>query len=590
MVVVTEVVQLGEEQIIITRIVELEPTPVATQTPRPLEPQPVAIDLGYLEELPNLDPQFASDRAGLDLAENLFVGLTKFNHEGGTIEPELAQEWRVSGDGLTWTFELGDDHYWVHPLEGQIDENAPPAPEILRPVDAYDVVFAIRRACQRSSGVPDAFNLFIIQGCEAVYQQAEPTEEDLAEIKATAVDNFTVEIQLNEPASYFLTLTALPPMRPVPRELVAAEGDKWVNSAGEFDTGWQTPGKLVTSGPFVPVLSSLSLTGATLFRNPLWPEERTGNADLVAITYGEDEMSLFESWQAKEVDLSILPAAQRELVLDESPNKARLVTNQDMFYVGFNFDSPVFQQPELRRAFATAVNREELIETLFERRGLGMRHFTPPGVIGAPRPDEVGVGYSPDFALRQMDQSGAGSCKLLPPMTFLVSTADLSLLQAELLRDMWIAELGCAEETIQIEQVPFGELLNRTAAESTQRPDLWELAWPPHYPDANAVLSDLFHCTDGENRQNRPCDDADRSMRQARIAPQIADRVELYREAENVFFSENGSFPVIPLYVRGDYLLAQNWMVDFTPVASGGQPFDTIWIDQELKRLEKDRG
>lgn len=590
MISVTEVVQLGEEQFIITRIVELVPTPTPTATPQPLEPQPVALDLGYMDELPNLDPQLTSGKAGFDLSENLFVGLTNFNHRDDSIEPELASGWRLSSDGLTWTFELREDIFWVRPLSGPMEQDIVVEPEKVRAVEAADVVFAVHRACQRANAVPDAFILFIIEGCQDVYNLAEPTEEDLQKIAATAVDEHTFEVTLTEPASYFLTIASLPQMRPVPREIVEEEGDLWLDPVGELSTGWQTPEKIVTNGPFIPASTPFSLTEAVLFRNPLWAGAAPGNVDVVKISFGEEEQALYERWQAKRIDLSTLPVSEREAFLEDSPNKAVLVTNQVAFYIGYNFDSPIFREAELRRAFSTAVNRTELIDSLFDGRALGMRHFTPPGVVGAPPPDEVGVGYSPDFALRQMDLSSVQNCKLLPPTTFLISTADLSLLQAELIRDMWITELGCEEATFEIEQVEFGALLNRTSAGGERRPDMWELAWPPHYPDANAVLSDLFHCTDGENRQNRSCEDADRLLRQARSTPQITERLELYRQVEAEFFSESGSFPVIPLYVRGDYLLAQNWLVDFVPALSGGQQFDQIQVNQELKRLERDRG
>ncbi|MFN2304709.1 MAG: hypothetical protein ACK2TV_13350, partial [Anaerolineales bacterium] len=208
---------------------------------------------------------------------------------------------------------------------------------------------------------------------------------------------------------------------------------------------------------------------------------------------------------------------------------------------------------------------------------------------GAPSQDEVGVGYSPDFALLQMDKSSIRSCKLMPPVTMLVSTADLSLLQAELIRDMWIDELGCDEQLIEVGQVEFGELLaNTIKGSSGLQTDMWELAWPGYYPDAKNFLTDLLHCTQGENRQNRQCSEVDSLMQQARITTDPQERIDLYRQIENSFFAENGSFPLIPLYVRGDYNLVQVWL-EFPPALSGGEQFDTYQVDQELKRLERSR-
>lgn len=178
MVVVTEVVHLGEEQIIITRLVELMPTATPTLPPPVSEPKPVALDIAYEGALPNLDPQHVSGKASLDLAESLFAGLTNFNHETEQVEPELAASWRISGDGLTWTFILRDDIYWVKPLDFKAEQDQAAEPDVFRQVDAHDVVYAFQRACSSENRVPDAFLLFIVEGCETLYSTFEPSESE----------------------------------------------------------------------------------------------------------------------------------------------------------------------------------------------------------------------------------------------------------------------------------------------------------------------------------------------------------------------------------------------------------------------------
>jgi hypothetical protein len=114
----------------------------------------------------------------------------------------------------------------------------------------------------------------------------------------------------------------------------------------------------------------------------------------------------------------------------------------------------------------------------------------------------VGVGYSPDLARQLMDGSIFGDCRLMPPVTYMVSSSDIALQQAELVRQMWMEELGCTEEQIMIEQVQFGVLLANTRPDAGfQRPDLWDLGWASYYPDQANWLGDVLHCEDSENRQ-----------------------------------------------------------------------------------------
>ena len=590
MVIVTEVVHLGDEQIIITRLVELLPTETPTAPPPAVEPEPVALDIAYEESLPDLDPQHIGGQASLDMAESLFAGLTNFNHKTQQVEPELAASWTVGSDGRTWTFALRDDIYWVKPINTTIQTELNAAPERVRLVDAQDVVFALQRACTSENAVPDAFLLFMIEGCETLFNSIEPGDAEINQLAVSALDDRTVQITLVEPASDFLTLTTLPQFRPVPRELVEEFEDEWLDAAEELSDGWQTPENIMVNGPFVPSASPFNAEEMVLIRNRDWPIIAGGNADKINVTFQMDEMDMFAAWQDRKLDISQLPPEERDDFLDSSPDKAQLITNQTVFYIGFNFDSAVFREVQIRRAFSSALDRSSLVESMFDGRALELRHFTPPGVFGAPATNEVGVGYSPDFALQQMDKSSIRSCKLIPPVTMLVSTADLSLLQGELIRNMWISELDCDEQLITIEQVDFGELLARTSADAESgRPDMWELAWPAYYPDANNFLGDLLNCTDGENRQNRQCSVEDGLMRQARISTDPQERSDLYREVEKGFFNEDGSFPLIPLYVRGNYVLVQSWL-KFPAAYSGGQQFDTYIVDQELKRLERSRG
>lgn len=581
----------GGVRAIVTRIVEQ--ISFVTSTPDPtaiaIKEQPrVVLDISLTGSLPNLDPGTAESQSQLDLTQNLFVGLTNYNPDTNTIEPELATSWSVSPDGLTWTFNLRDDIYWIRPKSpGPRSENLWSASPV-RPVTADDVVFAIQRLCRREVETAFSFSVFIVDGCEKVFSTPQPTDEEINSIGIRAVDPTTLEIRLTKPAGYFLTLTSLPFFQPVPRDRVTEMGNEWLDAIGEYSTGWQTPDNLVTSGPFMLITSQLTPESAKLHRNPLWPIENAGNVDEITIVLRSDEMDAFESWGNRTLDIAPLPLSEREVVLQRSPTKVRTIPSQVLFYIGFNFGSGVFNEPEVRRAFSAAIDRQALLDELYEGRGMIMRHGTVPGVVAALPIGELGVGYSPDYARQQMAASSIRSCRLLPEVTFLVSSADLSLRQAELIRDMWIKELDCLKESIIIEQVQFGELLARTRQDSSTRPDMWELAWAPTFPDSKNLITDLLHCQDSENRQNRECSEADTLMQRAGSIVDPAERMALYRQAESLFFNENGSFPIAPLYIRSQEIVVQDW-VAFNPVAFGGQQWNRIVLQASLKELEQNR-
>ncbi|MCA9874061.1 MAG: peptide ABC transporter substrate-binding protein [Anaerolineales bacterium] len=574
-VVVTEVVTIEGFEEAVTKVVQ------QTATPTPMtvsQRQPVVLDVGMVGAYPNIDPQKTADENGATLTENLFAGLTNFNNTSNVIEPELAKGWEVSRDGRVWTFHLRDDVYWIRPPENAVVEDTAPEPEIVRPVVAGDVVTAVHRACQSATKTPEAFILFLVVGCEQVYGLTTVSPGDLDAIGVKAIDDYTLQFTLTKPAGYFLTITSLDLLKPVPGELIE-----------EFEDDWQLPENIYTSGPYLLTSGDLSEKRTILQRNAEWPLLRGGNAEVINIYFFDDENGMYELWLDKGLDVAPLPPDNREDFLLENMPRARMVTDQTVFYIAFNFDSGVFRDPNLRRAFSAAIDHEALAQDLYQGRAEALRHLAPPGVVGAPAVDTVGMGYNPDYARQQLAESGYSSCRLMPSIKFTVSSLDLSLRQAELIRDMWVKELDCTEEQIVLEQVQFGTLLANTRPEAgAARPDLWELGWSSYYPDEHNWVNELLHCSDSENRMMRPCSNLDDLMRQASQSIDLQERFDLYRQVENGFFGEGGEAPIVPLYVRGAYLMQQNWLT-FTPAHFGGEQYDTYVIDAELKRLERSR-
>ncbi len=576
-VVVTEVVVVEGQEQVVTRIVQQ----VVTVTP-PADVEdvvdvaaPVELDISFLLDAPpEIDPQTTDSQEGIDLVQNLFVGLTRYNHATNTIEPELAMRWEVTDNGRLWTFHLRDDIYWVKPTEkvgGGLW-----GVERVAPVVASDIVLAIQRACLRETNSPDAVILFIVEGCEQVHTLADPTPADLNRIGATAVNPTTLQIALTKPAAHFLTISSMWLMKPVPRILLEDE---------EIGVAWQEPENLITSGPFFPIPDKKSLQ-----RNPEWPiSHLEGNVDIVNIIYITDPINVVQLWEADQLDVVTLQPLADEEMEARLVEKSTLLLGQTVFYLAFNFDSGVFREPTLRQAFSAAIDRAELVEQIYDGQAVGARHLTPPGIIGALPVAEVGMGYDPDNARILLQESGFGSCRLIPPIRFLVASSDQSLRQAELIRQMWVRELGCSEDQIIIDQAQFGTLLANTRRDAgATRPDIWELGWASYYPDAHNWLSDLLHCADSENRQNRPCTEVDDMIRQAANELDIDARNALYRQIEAAFFSRDGLLPLSPLHIPGTYLLMQSW-IEYTPALFGGEQYDTYFIDADLKRLQQSR-
>jgi ABC-type oligopeptide transport system substrate-binding subunit len=572
-IVVTEVVMVEGEEVIVTRLVyETIQIPV-TVAPEGVARDPVVLDLPFDTQIESIDPQMAADEDAIDLIENLYVGLTNHNHQTNTIEPELARSWEVTDGGRTWTFHLRDDIFWVK-AQNPLGANELSDVRPVRPVTADDVVAGFRRACHPDQAASDQFIYFIIAGCERLTGLSSPATADIEQVGAKALDSLTVQIRLTEPASYFLAMTSLWRLRPVPADVITEMAEEWLAEEN-----------LLTSGPYVLSPDSVMMNRIVLHRNPYWAIPFRGNVDIVNLFYLEDEMDALSLWEENNLDLAPVPVAEQTSLLNANPFKVDLVPRHEVFYLGFNFNSPAFRLQDVRQAFAAAIDREQLVREVYGGRGVAMRHLGPPGVLHAPPLDEVGLLYSTDLARQKMLSSNFNDCRLMPPITILISSLDTALHQAQLIRDMWMEELSCPESQFEIQQVQFGTLLASTQAEAGGvRPDVWELGWASYYPDESNWVGTVLHCEESENRQERPCSEVDDLIREAAVTIDLDERTALYRQIETMFFGEEGIMPVIPLYARADYFLRQSWLI-YTPATFGGEQFDTYQIDPVVKEL-----
>ncbi len=485
----------------------------------------------------NLDPTQLSrfDPATRDLVENLFVGLTRFDPTTHQIEPMLATDWQVSADGLRWTFTLRDDVYWVR-YDAETRESV-----AVRPVVAGDFVYAIQRACNPKRPSPLSNNLMPIKGCYMVAHAFPQTLTDLyiaQEIGARALGPQTLEIELLYPASYFPALLSTPELRPLPRELFVA---------GEQITRGSA---LLSNGPFV--LTRWDAAGMSLARNPHWPLVFGGNIEAVEVRFAESAEALARAVADGRADMARLLPEQVEIAQQIAGDRVRMAEGDTLTMLGFSFDRTPTDRALVRRALAWALDREALARQFFPSEALAAVRFTAEDVVAAP--DSAPLRYDPAAAQAAFAEVGFPACTSVPDK-FVIALPENDPRWEQVgtaLVEQWSTTLGCNPALFEITTVPHPLLIQLGHAnydtETVVRPHLWLFTWTGDYPDANAWLGDALHCRYGYIRNARACDETDAWLDRAGQEMDTAQRAALYGQAEEAFFGEKGSFPVIPLF------------------------------------------
>lgn len=495
----------------------------------------VVIRLSTTAEPTTLDPNLAEDYYSITPVEQMFLGLTNINNETAEIEPELAESWETSADGLTWTFNLRDDVLWS---DGQ-------------PVTAQDVVYSVQRAVMPETASPYAYVLYIIKNASAINQTAIPTDTyDIDTLGITAVDEHTVQFTLEAPASYFLSISSMWTLRPVPSWAIEEFGDAWTDPAnivvnGAYKVTEWNPGENLT---FVKNDSYVNAADVQIER-----------VELSVISDQNTEVALYESG---ELDVAgegagSLPIEEVTRILADPTLSAEFHEGPraSTTYVGFTMTKAPFDDVLVRKAFSAAIDRETMVRDVVGG-GVPATQFAPPGIFGAPDP-EVGIGYDPEQAQAWLAEAGYPDGADFPTVTYRYFSNTLEEALAQALQAMWKETLNVDVE-IEAQEFPvfLAGLKNDVPLE--QMPEMWRLGWGADYPDENNWVYEVFHCTDSTNYPRAACTEADELAKQAALETDQEVRKELYAQVETLMFQEE--VRVAPYYHRGYTILTKPYV------------------------------
>jgi ABC-type oligopeptide transport system substrate-binding subunit len=539
---------------------------------------PATLDIYATTDIPSLDPQTAEDSVSVDYIENLFVTLTNFDPLSEQIVPEAASSWNIDNSGLIYTFQIRPDISWV-----KYDSTTGTVKQVLngnnpRFVTASDFVNGFRRACNPNSGSYYSSVIApVIKGCAAVLNYPNPNNIPQSLINAIGVSaptQTTFQVVLETPAAHFLTLSSMWTLSAIPQWTIDSHGNLWTE-----------PGNIVTNGRFA-LTAWIHNNNLLLRRNPWTPTALfgSGNVDNIATTILPDTSTGYAQWLNNQVDIAPIPLNELQNHLNAFPNETDKIPDQAVFYFEFRTTKFPFNDVRVRRALSAAIDREALVDQVYQDRGLPMVHFAPPGIFGAPPIDQIGVGFNISFAQAQLTAAGYPNCAGFPTIVLMGYSGQSTADWMQFTKEQWTANLGCNPNAIQVVQVSFSELLTLTnpyATPDSQAPHMWTLGWGPDFNDEKNWVDDVLWCQ-AFNRSKRPCSATDNLIVQARQETNTATRAALYTQIENAFFGQTGEFPISPLWTRANFLARHTW-ISRTPVLFGGDH----WYDWQIDWLAK---
>ena len=497
---------------------------------------PVTLEWNLGTEPPTLDPSLATDTTSVDVIEQLFLGLTDFDDATMAVIPELATSWEVSEDGLVWAFHLRKDVKWT---DGT-------------PVTAHDIEYAVKRTCDPATASDYAYVLYIIKGAKEV-NTGEIT--DLNYIGVKAIDDYTIQFALNNPAGYFPAIAGMWIARPVPRWTIEKYGEKWTD-----------PENIVTNGSYL-LTKWAHEDEIILEKNPDYfgaDDVQIERVHCVMIIEDSTAMAMYEDGKLDSIGapLDDMDRIKSDPVLSKELFIApRLCT----YYYGFNNSKPPMDNPLVRKAFSAAIDRQSLIDYVLKGEQTPATTFTCPGIFGHVSPSEgIGIGFDPEAARKYLADAGYPEGKGLPEITLMFNTSEGHSKIAQAIQQMWKENLGVE---VNVTNQEWGVYLKTV---NTDAPQVYRMGWCADYPDANNWLYEVFHSTDSANPIKWHNAEYDRVTEEAAKESDPAKRLELYKRADQILCEEEAA--IAPIYFYTFVAMTKPYLTR-TYAPGGGEHF-----------------
>jgi ABC-type transport system substrate-binding protein/class 3 adenylate cyclase len=444
---------------------------------------------------------------GMKITEHLFRGLLMIDGELNVL-PSLADNMRVSSDGLNYLFRLRQDARWSDGV----------------PLTADDFAFTWMR--MREQETPTAFLMEDVETAEAL-------------------DEWTLEITLREPRSYFLYILASPWSYPWPRHKCEELGDDW-----------QKPENLVSNGPFV--LDEYNDEHAVLIANPQWTGPR-GNVREIEYSFLETSEEMVRRWLGGDFDVLTFWNLR---VMDAPDTVLEFTPDLHTRYLGFSADRAPFSNELVRKAFSHAIDREGLLRPEDSERAATRGGIIPPAMPG--HSHRVGPDYDIELAKKLLADAGYPDGRGLPELKMLIPPWLVPA--GEILKEQ-LAQVGA--------KVDVRAAKRKFWADALTDEHLWITGFGADYPDPDGFFRGLF-------REPFPFyrdEEIDELVVQARSMGNQPERMRLYHEVDRLWVAEHAA--VLPLAYGRSVALHRPWVEGFWSNPLSKASLDQVVINDQ---------
>lgn len=445
--------------------------------------------------------------------------------ENDVPQPAGAETVDISDDKLVYTFHLREDATWSN---GD-------------PVVATDYEFAWQQALNPKVASDYAYMLYFIHNAQPYFNG----EVEWSEVGVKVIDDYTLEVTLDNPLPYATDLFAFPTLAPINQKFYEEVGaDKYATDAEYF----------CCNGMYE--LTEWSHNSQIVFqkREDYWNADAVGPDEIVYKIITDSQAGL-NSYLSREIDYTDLDSGEVVQQAEAAGFEVGVKPARSSYYLIVNTEDEFMSNQNLRLALAYSIDKQALIDTVYQNDNQPMTSFTPPAIMGAAGADgptfqealvaERGEMYPGSGDLEKAQEYLQAALEELgctvDELNLSIDCADDSLRRncATFLQEQWRQNLG-------IENIAVNSMQTKQVSANRQSGDYCMSlgGWSPDYNDAINFL-DLWVTDGGNNDSFWSNEEYDNLIAQATAEADEEVRQQYLFDAEEILAAE---MPVIPLY------------------------------------------
>ncbi|MTV26061.1 ABC transporter substrate-binding protein [Nitriliruptoraceae bacterium ZYF776] len=487
-----------------------DPPAAAPDADQDTAPSRGTLRIGLADDPRSIDPRFVADEEGELVVGAVFEPLVRLV-ERDRLVAGAARTWEVDEEGRRFTFTL---------REATFHDGSP--------VTARDVVRTFSRIADGTAEPRSP----LVHLVEPIVGSARADREGGRLRGVRALDDRTVQIELQEPDPRYLLTLADPALAPTPAAADEAPAAFAVQPIG--------------NGPFR--MAEPREVGAFVRLTRVADHHRAPRVDEVVFQVYPDDPDRERQW--RDLNEGLLQVA------DLGPDRleearASFGTSADgqrgpgvldaptstVALLAFDVSRPPFDDPVVRRAISQSIDRDAIADELLGGTWAAADSLVPPGIPGA-RPGVCDhCRFDPEGAVALLEDAEV----VLPPvLTLTTNRGTTHTAVANRVASDVRAALGAIVRVVPLDLPEFaGEV-------ATGETRWFRLGWDANEPDPGAYLTPLFASGSPDNVSRFLDEEVDELLAAARAEPDAAASADLYGEVERRLLDDA---VVIPLLV-----------------------------------------